>query len=76
MIVHIHAGLLLRGIGVMGLGMLAAVPIQPSRSDYMNFINKSNSLTPDNQLRWQVGFDVHENAKKDNNVLAYASLRF
>jgi hypothetical protein len=71
-----HAGLMVGGVGVIALGMFATWYIQPDRKDYMNFLNKSNSLTPDSQLRWQLGFDIHENAKRGNNVLAYASLRF
>lgn len=40
------------GMGVFFAGYIASGFIEPSRQDYMNFINKHNEINPDNQLQY------------------------
>jgi hypothetical protein len=40
------------GLAMMTIGSIAAIILYPGRSDFMNFMNKSNVLNPANEMRW------------------------
>jgi hypothetical protein len=58
------------GLGTMAVGGLTALLIAPKRSDYFDFMNRHNGMSPQ-PIRFNLGYDPHRRF-----ALAGATLTF
>lgn len=66
-----NTALLFTSAGVLAAGAIVYYIISPGESDYYNFVNKFNQVSPNKKMEWKVGLAANHNLIGLNFALAF-----